>query len=298
MEKVKKYSVDLTLDELKQLDGKVGEAAQKVIDQAKQEAEIGFDLPVMNEILRKSMTTGTLTWTRKSIRSCSYCDKKHTYQTYARNSRHHNKGDLNYDKPLYYSGIAFNEGFVVFKGIGDMCWECCSKHNVIERLINYIIENDLKIQIQSNQYKPGTYLKEPIYTCKDCEKEFSESLMGRESAIFGGTYPSRCPHCNSKNTSKTDKFTFIQNPRALPEVIHLEQSVKDYNAVLGDKEKGLEFYQSNRNRNLFIVERRYSNRIDVLRFNTQKKEYKIIGVDPALEADWKEVLDSNGYKNG
>lgn len=298
MEKEKRYSVRLSWEELKLLDGQVNEEAQKIINQAKIEADIGFDLPIMNEILRKSLEKGTLTWTRKSIRSCSYCDKKYTYQQYTRNSRYHNKGELNYDKPLYYAGVAFNEGFVTMQGVGDMCWECCVKHQVIETLIEYILKNDLKVQIQHNSYKPGKYLKDAIVVCKDCGNEFPESTMGREPTYFSGTYPSRCPHCQSKNTSKKrNEFTFILNPRGLPEVLLIESSVKEYNQRLGEtaNQDGFEFYQSQRNPDEFIVEKRYSNRFQLLRFNTHKKTFRIQGGNPTLDAEWENTLTREGY---
>lgn len=295
MEKV--YSVDLTWEELQLLDGKVREKAQKVIDKARIEQSIGFDLPIMNEIIRKSLETGTLTWVRKSIRSCDYCDKERTYQRYKRSSRYHNKGDFDYDKPVYYGGIAFNEGFIAIKGLGDMCSECCSNHKVLERLIDYIWEKDLKIQIQSNNYRPGKYLKDPIYSCKDCGEEFPESKMGRDAAVFSGYYPSRCPHCDSKNTSKTNEFTFELNPRAFSEVLEIEKSVEQYNESLPDSNGKMSFYQSQRNRDAFIVEIRDRNYFRALSFNTKKKTYKITGAYPEIEAEWEEVLKREGYSN-
>lgn len=292
----KKYLIELTFEELKLLDGKVSKEAQEVIDQAKREENIGFDLPVMNEILSKSMKTGKLTWVRKSIRSCSYCDKEYTYHRYKRNSKYHKKGDLNYDKPIYYSGIAFNEGFVTFAGIGDMCMECCEKHNVIKRLIDYIWQNDLKIQIQRNHYKPSKYIIDPYYICQNCKEEFPESTMGRDNAIFGGTYPSRCPHCDSKNVSQvSNKHTFINNPLALEEVIEIKNSIQDFNDEL--REEKYTCYQSNRNKNLFIIEQKSRNYFNLLRFDTEKRVYKIkeLSVDEELKNKWVRILNEKGY---
>lgn len=295
----KTYRVDLTIKELLLLDGNVNEEAQKVIEQAKIESEFGFDLPIMNEILRKSIELGTITWTRKSVRSCSYCDKKHTYQTYARSSRYHNKGDYNYDKPLYYGGIEFNQGFVTIDGVGDMCADCCSKYQVIEKLIDYIHEKDLKVQIQKNNYRPGKFLKEDIYVCNECKEEFPESKMGRERAMFGGTYPCYCPHCNSNKTSQLrDKFDFILNPLAFEEIISIKNSVNHCNEGLENDKDKFEFYQSQYDINRFVIEKKYFNRFDILRIDTKKKEYKWkkFKSDSPLEKEWIDILNQAGYQ--
>lgn len=216
---IKTYSIDLTLEELLPLDGKVSDKAQEIINKAKQESSYGFDLPVMNEILRNSEKSGMLTWRYKQVRSCSYCDKTYDYYTYPRSGRYHNKGDKNYDKPKYYSGIAFNEGFVTIQGYGDMCSECASKHDVIHRLIDYIIDNDLKIQIQKNDYRITKYLKDDIRICYQCGNEMQESKMGRKSTLMGdGTFPSKCPGCGAessvfgKSHKTTNKYVMIENP--------------------------------------------------------------------------------------
>lgn len=215
MEKL--YSVKLSFNELQLISGKVSEDAQKVIDKAKQESSYGFELPIMNEILRKSEETGKLTWRYKQIRDCDYCDKKRDYYTYPRDSRYHRKGDPNYDKPMYYCGIAFNEGFITISGMGDMCTDCVEEHNVIHRLIDYIIDNDLKIEIQKNDYKESKYTKDEIRICYECGEEMQESKMGRLPAMMGGYYSGECPFCHAKSLpfgrshKVTNKFVMIPN---------------------------------------------------------------------------------------
>jgi len=212
----KLYKIKLLFSELQLIDGKVSEETQKVINKAKQENSYGFELPVMNEILRKSEEIGTLTWRYKSIQSCKYCDKKYDYYTYPRSGRYHRKGDKNYSKPKHYSGIAFNEGFVTIAGHGDMCSECASKYDVVHRLIDYILDNDLKIQIQKNDYKPTKYIKDEIRICYECGKEIQESKMGKLRAIMGGSYPGKCPHCGAESLAfgrshkVTDKFVMTK----------------------------------------------------------------------------------------
>lgn len=213
----KTYDVDLTYNEIILLDGKVNEKVQKTINTAKMEKGFGFDNPSVNEALAEAMNTGKLTWRYKQISNCEYCGKKRDYYTYARDSRYHRKGEKNHDAPKYYSGMKFNEGFVTMQGYGDMCTDCFEKYK--KAMIDYIIDNDLPIEIQKNDYKITKYLKDPICICYKCGKEMRESEMGRHSTMMGnGDYPSKCPHCGAEslflgNSHKpTDKFVMILNP--------------------------------------------------------------------------------------
>jgi DNA-directed RNA polymerase subunit RPC12/RpoP len=294
----KTYTIELTFEELKLLDGKVGEKAQKVIERAKIEAGFGFELPVMNEILAKSMETGKLTWRLKKIRSCPYCDKKRTYHTYTRNTRYHSKGELNYDKPYYYGGIAFNEGHITIAGVGDMCMECCKKHQVIERLVDYIWDHDLKIEIQENDHRPTKYMKEPVYTCHECGRKTTESKMVWKPAAIEGWYPAACPHCGSKEIEKmTEETVFMLNPELLSEVELIRKEVDDLNEFA---ENSLEIYKNRYMPYVFTVfvctplgER------SIIRFHTEKKQY--------TNGTWSEesvfehlakILEKAGYERG
>jgi hypothetical protein len=168
----KYYDIDLAYNEIILLDGKVNEKAQKVIDTAKLEQGFGFDNPAINKALAESINSGKLTWRYKQISNCEYCVKKRDYYTYTRSSRNHYKGDKNYDSPKYYSGMKFNEGFVTMQGYGDMCTECFDKYK--KEMIDYIIENDLPIEIQKNDTELQNILKIQfsfvINVVKKCEK--------------------------------------------------------------------------------------------------------------------------------
>lgn len=280
----KLFKIELSIDELELLNGKVSEEAQKTIDEAIKESSYGLDLPLMNEILKRSEKIGTLKWTRKSIRSCDYCDKKYDYYTYPRSGRYHNKGDKNHNKPIYYSGIKFNEGLVTIAGVGDMCSDCCTKHKVIEKLIDYILDKDLKIEIMRNDYKVSRYLKDDIKVCYSCNSEMQESKMTRESTVMGdGTYPSGCPNCGAKSLPFgkshriTNKFDFVYNPAARAEVQVLRDFVNKFN---NDKEKSddkLNLSQSKWNKQVFTVfENKFTNGYrDVASVHLEKSFYEI-----------------------
>lgn len=300
----KLFNVELPLEELLKLDGNVPEKIQKVIDEAKKESSYGFELPVMNEILKQSEKNGKLTWTNKQITSCEFCNKKRDYYRYPRSGRYHSKGDKNFDKPIYYPGIKFNEGFVTIKGYGDMCSECCSKHKVKERLIDYIIKHDLKIEIMKNDYKPGKYLKDDIRICYECKEEMLESRMSKERTLMGdGYYPSGCPKCGAKSLpfgrshTTTNKFGFIDNPESFNEVVEVRELVNKYNGNK-DKDEQVSFFQYRNSIHSFHIDMNnaiQSWNADIVSFNTSTHVYRLKYNEHPIVGDIEAILNNYNY---
>lgn len=95
-------------------------------------------------------------------------------------------------------------------GICRDCW-----FNVyLPKLVNFIIENDLPIEIQKNDIAETKYKKDDIRICYSCGEKMYESEMGRRTTLMGdGTYASKCPKCGAEsllfgNSHKiTDEFT-------------------------------------------------------------------------------------------
>lgn len=299
----KLFKVELPLNELLKLDGNTSEVIQKVINEAKKESSYGFDLPVMNEIIKQSEKNGKLKWTHKSIRSCDYCDKKPDYKTYPRSSRYHSKGDKNFNKPILYSGVKFNEGFITISGYGDMCLDCCNKHQVKERIIDYILNKNLKIEIMKNEYKPGKYLKDDIRLCYGCNEEMLESEMTKEMTLMGdGYYPSGCPKCGAKslpfgsNHKITNKYGFIDNPESRTEVIDIKKLTKEYNTDK-NRDEQVDFYQSRSSIHSFLMNKRNSSSWSggIVGFNTNKKQYRVDNKSHLLTLSVIKILINNGY---
>lgn len=279
----KKYEIKLTFDEMKKLDGNVSQAAQEIINQVKKEYAYGFSLPIINEVLRRSEEIGTLNWRYKQTRSCSFCDKSYDYHKYPRSGKYHNKGDKNFNKPVYYSGIKFNEGFVTIEGHGDMCSECCDKYNIINQLIDYILDNDLKIEIQKNAYRDSKYIKDDIRICYSCEYEMTESEMGKKPTMMGDGYcPSACPKCGAENklfgeTHKTtNKFKHRLNPVSSDEVQKIKKLIKEYNKN-NEEDKHINLATGKKNDTMFYVrENKFNNgHRSVIEFNIEKRIYYV-----------------------
>jgi|HigsolmetaAR206D_1030411.scaffolds.fasta_scaffold00003_21 hypothetical protein len=186
----KKFDVRLTLEELKLLDGKVSKEVQKVIDRAKKEAEFGFELPFMNEVMAEALEIGRLTWRRVQLAECPFCDKQRRYHPYTRTTHNHQKGEPNLNRPIYYEGVDFNDRHIWFKDRGDVCLDCLKTHRIIERMVDYIWDHDLKIEIQKNSYRPTKY-----------ELEFKS----------------------------TDEKEFRLNPELFPEIQAIRMEVKSFN---------------------------------------------------------------------
>lgn len=209
------YSFDLTYEEALLLDGQCSVKSQALIEKIKREQSHPHELPLFGQIIEVSLKRGELKWRRKDIHSCPICDKNAGYRAYPRRGRYHRKGEPDYDHPKYFDGVAFNEGFIIFKGMGDICGECENKYNLIHGLIDYILENDLKIQIQKNTHKSTKYIKDDGRVCFSCKAEMFESEMGRNHTLMGnGTYPSKCPKCGAESlpfgrTHETKGFRMI-----------------------------------------------------------------------------------------
>lgn len=217
MERTNKlYRLALTYNEAILLDGKVSAEQQKVIDEAKTENKFGLD-DFCNEVLRKALEVGKLSWGRKEISSCSHCeDKPRGYNTYARSGKYHSKGEKNLDAPLKYSGIDPFQGFIVLSGGSGVCADCWFK-KYLPKLINYIVEHDLPIEIQKNSIGNTLYKRDPIRVCFKCGEEIRESEMGTSNTMIGdGKYPSTCPKCGAVSTifggshMATNKYVMIK----------------------------------------------------------------------------------------
>lgn len=212
----KLYNVSLTYKEIVMLDGNARDCVQKVVDQAKTENSIGLD-SFSNEVIRKAIEQGKLSWGSKKICKCLYCSNKpRGYEKYRSSSRYHRKGDTNYDKPLLYYAVDPMQGFVIFNGGEGMCTDCW-EGKYKNKIIQYILDNDLPVEIQKNDFADTKYVKDVERKCYSCGKTMYESEMGVERTFMGnGNYPAKCPHCGAvsaflgKNHELTGNFRMVK----------------------------------------------------------------------------------------
>lgn len=212
-ELAKKYSVSLTFDELSALDGRCSADVQGIVDAAKAEHAIGLD-DFSNEVITKAVRNGKLEWNSVTISRCKYCgERPGGFYPYKTNSRYHRKGDPNTSKPIRYCGVQIGGG-ILFSGLAGMCAECWQK-NYLPKIIRYILDNGLPVEIQRNDIAPTRYKRDLERECFDCGKTMYESEMGESLRLMGdGYYKSKCPHCGAEATiftshNQTGKFRMI-----------------------------------------------------------------------------------------
>lgn len=187
--------VELTDEELLLLDGKVGEKAQGIVEQAKlalQHAELG---PLGSEVLRLALEQGEFKCNYTSLRYCGICKKS---AGYAKFKGGRNRGQDNHKRPLYFSGIEFMPGFITMRGYASNggCKECVG--DLPNRIWKYIVEKDLPIQ---GVGADARWAKENLRKCKSCGAEFGEFDMYIRQALMGdGWLHAGCPSCEEQSS--------------------------------------------------------------------------------------------------
>lgn len=211
-------SYTLTDDELLLLDGKCSATIQDEIEKVKQKKTLHDD-PIIGAAILESLKSGTFEYrVIHDMRYCSLCKKSGGYATYTRNSRHHRKGDKNYDKPLGFTGIRLNPGFVTVQGHGSFCQVCDRDNNYTGRILKHILDNNLPIELIGNTQTK--FKKDKMRICYECKAEIFESEMAPGHALMGGYYPCGCSKCGAKQLlfghshTCTDKFRMlpVENP--------------------------------------------------------------------------------------
>lgn len=195
----------LTDKEMLLLDGKCSDKVQKEINAAKNRLsfECRVDAPaevaaLVADIVGKALNVGRLQYRVRRLRLCRVCGKSAGYAKYARRSKWHQKGDLNYDKPLSFSGIDCEPTSVIIGGRTNFgccqkCWEYVKPILVVE-LAN--IKADIPENISG---VPSKWKYHPKRKCLECKWEGHEGQLGKLPALMAGEYPGQCPKCGTKS---------------------------------------------------------------------------------------------------
>jgi len=199
----KKHSIILTEDELVSIRGLVkSERAVNLIEELVrirelQSGDSSADRFIAG-IVELAQRTGKLGYNRRRLSDCPVCGKQKTYARYERTSLNHDKGDLNYDKPIYLQGVDVKDSFIRMEGYGKyMCCANCFgelKPKLVERL------NDVKAELpESLMGEPPRWKKTEWAKCQKCEWEGWRTELGKLPTMFGrGDYYGKCPQCGAK----------------------------------------------------------------------------------------------------
>lgn len=198
---------ELTDDELVFLDGKCGEKLQLEVDSAKMRIAARDEFPGLSnteaafiaDMAVEAADKGKLTFYRISLRSCKVCGKSAGYAKYARNGKHHRKGDTDWKKPLHMDGLEFADRFVTMKGYATIgcCVRCWEKIQPFASLKLREVRAEIPPAITGTSSR---FIYRRNVVCLDCGWEGHEGQMIWEPTIIGnGKYPAKCPKCDAMN---------------------------------------------------------------------------------------------------
>lgn len=202
MEKQAVYKLELSAIEANQLDGKVNEAAQKIIDQAKMSLSLSSSLSEVQkklicELVERAKKNGKLIRRKSSSQVCPSCGKSAGYYTYPRNGRYHKKGDINYDQEKSLSVIDYEDRSVSFR---NRVWRGCCKECelVFEAALKKALEG-VKAELPK-ELSDFTYKKYENKECKACGWKGHEGQLKKLPTMMGdGYYFGKCPSCDAEN---------------------------------------------------------------------------------------------------
>lgn len=146
----------------------------------------------VTRIIEEARESGRLVLSRRDLRYCGVCDSHAGHEKYKRRSRYHEKGDLNYDKPLTIWGVGLSRGSAL-----DCCKSCWDrvKPLLADALKDVRAEIDESVTGHAPQYK-----RHSAFHCIECGWRGHEGEMGRLPCLMSaGTYPGECPGCGAKN---------------------------------------------------------------------------------------------------
>lgn len=200
----------LTIDEALMLDGRARPEVQGEVDIIKRQVAIhklfgGLTERQRNaaaEVVTTAEDTGSLRFRRDSGLRCRTCDKTAGYHTYRRSCRGGRKGEPNYDKPRTFGvTLVAADTFVVMRGDGwcDDCWSAI-RPPLTAALADVRAELPVQVCSDGQKWKRWHNVK-----CPECDWSGHEGQLGRVRAIFGGTYPGKCPSCQYEQLPMSGK---------------------------------------------------------------------------------------------
>lgn len=192
--------VNLTDTELVLLDGQVGEKVQVEIVLAQARLETAGRLTDLTpelagfiaDAVAEAKKNGRLIFRYKQLSHCKLCGERGGHLKYKRNSRWHCKGELNYKKPTYVSGIELACRFVTVRGYASVgcCTSCFKKveNNLIAEL------GKVKAELPKQLVDGKTYKRYQKVECQKCDWKGHEGQMIQKRTLMGvGFYPGGCP---------------------------------------------------------------------------------------------------------
>lgn len=196
----------LTEEELLQLsfipeDEKTAKLIQEIKERRELESE---EIPekfrsFVAEAVRVAKENGKLTYRYTKLSKCPCCNTAMSYAKYKRNGKYHRKGQTDYSKPWYLSGIELAGKFISIVGSPTLgaCNTCISE---VKPYLAKALEN-IEAEIpQAITGKLPDYQYFDLRKCKKCGWIGGEHLMSYSRTLMGdGYFPCGCPNCGAEN---------------------------------------------------------------------------------------------------
>lgn len=139
---------------------------------------------------------GFTVYQHERIHYCSVCGWSGDYARYKSGPR---RGEKNYDRPLMRPAVEFARRFVRFKNSVSVgaCGECIEV--ILPHLKDALVGVECQLPHQLHTEGEPEYIRHGRRRCTECSWEGHEGEMGRLPAVFGGTYPGKCPSCGAES---------------------------------------------------------------------------------------------------
>lgn len=213
-------TLKLTDAELDRLDGHCESATQAAVDSMRARLALADDLSasgltdgqvrLVHAAVERAQVNGALTYSSTGINRCGYCGAEGGYAKHKRSGRYHRKGDPDYKRPTYVSGIDYAQGVVTMRGYATVgaCRPCCEAANpvILSRLAtlptalpaHFPGAATMQVPAYGGPRTVPRVVKHGLCRCSTCQLVQHEGEMGLLPAIMDGYYPGQCKRCGTK----------------------------------------------------------------------------------------------------
>jgi hypothetical protein len=186
------------------LDGKTRPEIQKEVDCAKEAKALeafvdnAAEARFISEAVKEAKANGILGFRWIQLHYCVYTGKSAGYATHCRSGKFHRKGETDYSKPLYLSGVDLANRFVTIKGYATL--GCCREFwDSVRPKLAARLEDVMAEIAEEITGHPPRWRRFDNYKCTACGWNGHEGQMLKLPAVMGGFYPGECPSCGAKN---------------------------------------------------------------------------------------------------
>lgn len=210
--------ISLFDEEIVHLDGRCNIKTQEKVNEAKARLAMRNKLQdlasseagLIADVVSLANKEGRVICRNTSISHCKICGKYGGYAKYKRSSMYHRKGQDDHSRPLYFSGIEFEDRWIISKGsvYTGCCLGCFSKIQSELTIALKLIRAEISERITGH---PPKFICHRKRHCTACDWKGHEGQLGKLLTMMGnGYYRGQCPNCGHKDTAfRANKIKII-----------------------------------------------------------------------------------------